>query len=174
LTRIGRLDISEAEYFDILKRKTAYLFSACCEVGAILGGASDAEREALRSYGMDLGIAFQLSDDILDLTATTRDLGKEAGSDLIEGKLTLPLIYLLEKRPELRPQLEKIMLDGEYTTISREDVKAELLKLGLIDAITTRAEEHVAAARKSLDVLSESEYCSSLEDVLSFVTNRNA
>lgn len=174
LTRIGRLDISEGEYFDILKRKTAYLFSACCEVGAILGGASDAEREALRSYGMDLGIAFQLSDDILDLTATTKDLGKEAGSDLIEGKLTLPLIYLLEKRPELLPQLEKIMLDGEYTTISREDVKAELLKLGLIDAITTRAEEHVAAARKSLDVLSESEYCSSLEDVLSFVTNRNA
>ncbi|MBK9530007.1 MAG: polyprenyl synthetase family protein [Acidobacteria bacterium] len=172
LTRIGRLDISESEYFDILKRKTAYLFSSCCEVGAILGGANEDERDALRAYGMDLGIAFQLSDDILDLTADSKDLGKAAGSDLLEGKLTLPLIYLLEKRPELKPKLEEIMFDGEYRTISREELKSELVSLGLIDSIKQRATSHAEAARKSLAVLGESEYRSSLEEVLSFVTDR--
>ena len=172
LTRIGRLDISESEYFDILKRKTAYLFSSCCEVGAILGGANDEERDALRAYGMDLGIAFQLSDDILDLTADSKDLGKAAGSDLLEGKLTLPLIYLLEKRPELTPKLEEIMFDGEYRTISREELKSELVSLGLIDSIKHRASSHAETARKSLAVLGDSEYRSSLEEVLSFVTDR--
>ncbi len=172
LTRIGRLDISENEYFDILKRKTAYLFSSCCEVGAILGGANAEEREALRAYGMDLGIAFQLSDDILDLTADSKDLGKAAGSDLLEGKLTLPLIYLLEKRPELTPQLEEIMFDGEYRTISREELKSGLVSLGIIDSIKQRATSHAEAARKSLAVLGDSEYRSSLEEVLSFVTDR--
>lgn len=174
LTRIGRLDISEAEYFDILRRKTAYLFSACCEIGAILGEAGPSHREALRSYGMDLGIAFQLSDDILDLTADSKDLGKAAGSDLLEGKLTLPLIYLLKAVPELAPKLEKIMFDGEYDAISREELKKQLVERGILDEIKVRASEHAAAARKSLDVLPESRYRSCLEDVLSFVTERNS
>jgi len=174
LTRIGRLDISENEYFDILRRKTAYLFSACCEVGAILGGAGISEREALRDYGMDLGIAFQLSDDILDLTADTKDLGKAAGSDVLEGKLTLPLIYLLERRPELAKNIEEIMFDGEYRAISREDLKSQLVDHGILDSIKHRASSHAEAARKSLDVLPQSEYRSCLEDVLSFVTDRTA
>lgn len=174
LTRIGRLDISEDEYFDILKRKTAFLFSACCEIGAILGGATRADQEALASYGMDLGVAFQLSDDILDLTGDSKDLGKAAGTDLLEGKLTLPLIYLLERKPELKPKLEQVMFDGTYEAISRESIKSELVALGSIDEIRSRAESHAAAARKSLDVLGESEYRSCLENVLSFVTERNA
>ena len=172
LTRIGRLDITEDEYFDILRRKTAYLFSACCEVGAILGGASGEEREALCAYGMDLGIAFQLSDDILDLTAHTKDLGKAAGSDLLEGKLTLALIYLIEKRPEIAKSIEEIMFDGEYRSISREELKSQLVDHGILDSIRHRASSHAEAARKSLDVLQDSEYRSCLEDVLSFVTDR--
>ncbi len=173
LTRIGRLDISEEEYFDILRRKTAYLFSACCEIGAIVGTATLKRREALRSYGMDLGVAFQLADDILDLTADSQDLGKAAGSDLLEGKLTLPLIYLLEKQPDLRPKLEKIMFDGQYEAISREELKSRLVDLGIVSEIKKRASAHAEAARKSLDVLAESEYRTSLEDVLTFVTERN-
>ena len=69
LTTIGSLAITEAEYFDVLKRKTAYLFSACCEVGAILAGASQADQKAMGEFGIDLGIAFQITDDILDLTS---------------------------------------------------------------------------------------------------------
>jgi octaprenyl-diphosphate synthase len=173
LTRIGRIDISETEYFDILRRKTAYLFSACCEVGAILGGASREQQAALAAYGMDLGIAFQLSDDILDLTGDSKKLGKTAGSDLLEGKLTLPLIYLLEKQPEIRSKLEKVMLDGNYEAVSRESLKGLLTENGILTEIKMRAIEHSASARKSLDVLPESEYRSCLEDVLSFVTERN-
>lgn len=174
LTRIGRLDISEAEYFDILERKTAFLFSACCEVGAILAGAGTAEQNALRDYGMHLGVAFQLSDDVLDLTSETETLGKAAGSDLLEGKLTLPLIYLLEKVPALEAKLEKIMFDGEYTEIRREDLRALLRDHGVIQVIKERADDYVDRARKSLDVLPESRYRSCLEDVLTFVTGRSS
>src|SRR5947207_733307 len=72
LTTLGRADISEEQYFDILLRKTAYLFSACCEIGAILGGADEREQQALRDYGLNLGAAFQLIDDLLDFTATAK------------------------------------------------------------------------------------------------------
>ena len=173
LTRIGRLDISESEYFDILRRKTAFLFSACCEVGAILGGADKASQDALRDYGMHLGIAFQLSDDILDLTAETESLGKSAGSDLLEGKLTLPLIYLLEREPALKSKLERVMFDGEYIAITRESLKTLLNQHGILQKIKQRADDYATCARKSLEVLPKSEYSSTLEDVLAFVIERN-
>ncbi len=172
LTRIGRLDITESEYFDILRRKTAFLFSACCEVGAILGGATREVQAGLRDFGMNLGIAFQLFDDVLDLTADTESLGKEAGSDLLEGKLTLPLIYLLEKEPSAKSRLEKVMFDGSYTAITREELRSMLDDHSIIAKIKERADDHSTRARKSLDVLSKSEYRSCLEGVLSFIAER--
>src|SRR6266480_1804849 len=96
LTLLGRTDITEEQYLDVLRRKTAFLFSACCEVGSLLGGATDRQRVALRDYGLHLGTAFQLIDDLLDFTGSDDRLGKPSGVDLLEGKLTLPLIYLLE------------------------------------------------------------------------------
>jgi octaprenyl-diphosphate synthase len=174
LTRIGRLDVSETEYFDILRRKTAYLFAACCEVGGILGGADADEQAALSDYGMHLGVAFQLSDDILDLTADTKSLGKTAGSDLLEGKLTFPLIFLLQKEPGLIPSIRKIMFDGEYAALSLSEIREKLIRHGILDEIRSRAEEYVEAARKSLEVLPQTEYRSTLDDVLTFVTERNA
>src|SRR5713101_1174965 len=84
LTLLGRTDISEEQYFDVIARKTAYLFSACCEIGSILGGANHQQRAALRDYGMNLGTAFQLIDDLLDFTANGQTLGKAAGVDLLE------------------------------------------------------------------------------------------
>src|SRR5688500_6336744 len=81
LTTLGRTDLTEQQYLDVIQRKTAYLFSACCEVGAILGGASDEEQKALADYGMNLGMAFQLTDDLLDFTSTDTTLGKNAGVD---------------------------------------------------------------------------------------------
>ena len=100
LTLLGDADVSEAQYFDVLKRKTAYLFSACCEIGAILGGASEKQQIALRDYGLNLGTAFQLIDDLLDFTSSEEALGKAAGADLLGGKVTLPLIYLRDAEPE--------------------------------------------------------------------------
>ena len=173
MTMIGSLSITKDDYFDILRRKTAYLFSACCEIGGILGGADQVQQIALRNYGMELGVAFQLSDDILDLTSEAEQLGKAAGTDLLEGKLTLPLISLLRKEPSLKPQLESVMLDGTYANLTREQIRAKLDEYGILDEIKSRAEDFIGRARKSLDVLPQSEYRSCLEDTLDFVTSRN-
>src|SRR5690242_9866084 len=109
LTLLGHAEVSEAQYFDVLKRKTAYLFSASCEIGAILGGASEKQQIALRDYGLNLGTAFQLIDDLLDFTSSEDTLGKASGADLLGGKVTLPLIFLLQRCPELRADIQTVI-----------------------------------------------------------------
>jgi octaprenyl-diphosphate synthase len=173
LTMLGRTDITENDYFDILKRKTAYLFSACCEIGAILGDADNKIVFALRDYGMNLGVAFQLVDDLLDFTSDETVLGKAAGSDLTEGKMTLPLILLRESAPKLADDLRKVMLDGNYDRYSRQDLIGHLEHAGAIDAARRRAYEFADAARKNLDVLPETEYRGALGDLPAFVIERN-
>src|SRR5256885_16008384 len=105
LTQLGRTDISEEQYFDVIARKTAYLFSACCEIGALIGGADRQTQNLLRDYGMNLGIAFQLIDDLLDFTGCEDVLGKPAGADLVEGKISLPVIFLIYREAEDRPPI---------------------------------------------------------------------
>src|SRR5947199_688594 len=114
LTLLGRTDISEEQYFDMIARKTAYLFSACCEIGSLLGGADPNTQRMLRDYGMNLGIAFQLVDDLLDATSSEDILGKPAGADLIEGKDSLPLIFLLPRKPEMRVAVQQVINDCNY------------------------------------------------------------
>src|SRR4026209_1141046 len=114
LTLLGRTDVSESDYLDVLERKTAYLFSACCEVGAIMGNANEVERLALSSFGLNLGTAFQLTDDLLDFTASDDALGKAAGGDLLAGKVTLPLIYLLESDVSAREKVDRVIAEGTY------------------------------------------------------------
>src|SRR5438874_2121914 len=97
LTKNGDAGISEDEHFDIMRRKTAYLFGGCAQIGGMLGNVSTEREEALREYGFNLGIAFQLVDDLLDYTGDARAVGKPIGSDLREGKVTLPLIHLLRQ-----------------------------------------------------------------------------
>src|ERR1700704_2565870 len=124
LTLLGRTDISESQYFDVIARKTAYLFSACCEIGSLLGGASETQRKALRDYGLNLGTAFQLIDDLLDFTGSGDTLGKAAGADLLEGKLTLPLIYLMQSDDSRRELVQKVIDDGNYSSIPRSQLIA--------------------------------------------------
>lgn len=92
LERIGKIAVSEADYMELIDRKTASLFSACAKLGAIVAGAGDADEAMLGEYAWNLGIAFQLIDDILDFTSREKILGKPVGNDLREGKITLPLI----------------------------------------------------------------------------------
>ncbi len=172
LTMIGNLDISEDDYFDILCRKTAYLFSACCEVGAILAGAELELQNAMRDYGLSLGIAFQIVDDLLDVTAEAGILGKAAGSDLIEGKLTLPLIDLLKHDPLLRSKFEAVMLDGRYERFTRDELKNMLLEHGTIELIHGRAKGFAERAKKNLEFLPQTEYRSALEDIPNYVIER--
>jgi octaprenyl-diphosphate synthase len=97
LTKNGDADISEDEHFEIIRRKTAYLFGGCAQIGGMLGKVPSEREQALREYGFNLGIAFQLVDDLLDYTGDAQAVGKPLGSDLREGKVTLPLIHLLKQ-----------------------------------------------------------------------------
>jgi octaprenyl-diphosphate synthase len=172
LTVLGRTDISEKDYFDILQRKTAYLFSACCEIGAILGKATKEQQIALRDYGMNLGIAFQLADDVLDFTAEEEVLGKASGADLLEGKLTLPLILLREKRPEIVKDLETIIQDGNYQNFSRERLLAMLNEENLLVETRERAYTYANKAKKNLEFLEISQYRKSLEEIPNVMIER--
>jgi len=173
LTTLGRTDISEAEYFDILQRKTAYLFSACCEIGAILGNASKERQAALKDYGMNLGTAFQLADDLLDFTAEEEVLGKASGADLLEGKLTLPLIELVKKEPSVKKDLEKIMHDGNYENVSRETLLEKLEISGLLEETRKKAYNFANLAIKNLELLAKTEYCLALEEIPGYMIERN-
>ena len=173
LTTLGNSLISETEYFDILQRKTAYLFSACCEIGAILGNAGAQKQQALKDYGMNLGTAFQLADDVLDFTADKEVLGKAAGADLIEGKLTLPLILLVEKDVSVRKDLEQVMFDGDYENVSRQSILERLEKHGTLEETRRRAYQFAEKAEKNLEVLSETEYRLTMEAIPGFMIERD-
>ena len=97
LTKTGVVDIAEEEHFEIIRRKTAFLFGVCAQIGGMLGGVTPERESALREYGFNLGVAFQLVDDLLDYTADQEALGKPIGGDLREGKVTLPIIFLLQR-----------------------------------------------------------------------------
>jgi octaprenyl-diphosphate synthase len=172
LTMLGKSDISEKEYFDILQRKTAFLFSACCEIGAIIGGASKEQQIAMRDYGMNLGTAFQLADDLLDFTADEEVLGKAAGADLLEGKLTLPLILLVQKNPSVKNDLEQIMNDGDYGKIPREVLLNHLKTHKTLAETRDRAYNYATSAKKNLEVLSDSKYRAALDDIPTLMIER--
>jgi octaprenyl-diphosphate synthase len=173
LTLLGRTNITEEEYLDILQRKTAYLFSACCEIGAILGGASSAGQEALRDYGMNLGTAFQLVDDLLDFTASDEVLGKPAGVDLLEGKLTLPLIYLLERDRTARDAVQTVMRDGNYQKVTRQSLLEKVEGTGALERARERAARYAETARNSLSALPSSNYSNALYSIPSYIIERD-
>jgi len=172
LNLLGRTDVSESQYLDVLQRKTAHLFSACCEVGAMLGGAGETQRRALADYGVNLGTAFQLVDDLLDFTATDDALGKASGVDLIAGKVTLPLIYLLEQDSSGRDMVETVIRDSNYGKVSRNDLLQAVRRVGGLEQARARADGFAEAARASLDALPDSEYCDALRSIPTYVLER--
>jgi octaprenyl-diphosphate synthase len=173
LTTLGRTDVSEQHYLDIIQRKTAFLFSACCEVGAILGGASEPEQLALANYGMNLGMAFQLTDDLLDFTSTDDTLGKHAGVDLLGGKVTLPLIYLVSSDAAAGELLQTVMSEGAYQTVARRELLDAVERIGALEQARARGDEYAAAAQNALDVLPKSEFSESLRAIPAYVLDRD-
>ena len=173
LTLLGHADISEGQYLDVLKRKTAYLFSASCEIGSILGGASEQQQMALREYGLNLGTAFQLVDDLLDFTSSDEALGKAAGADLLGGKVTLPLIYLMTADATLLPLVQRVLLDGSYETVSQEELRAALHRTGALEKACVLADQYAENARAALDDLPDSEYSESLRALPTYVLKRD-
>jgi octaprenyl-diphosphate synthase len=151
LTKAGDVSITEEEHFEIIRRKTAFLFSGCAEIGGLLGESTPAERRALREYGFNLGIAFQIVDDVLDYTADAEALGKPLGGDLREGKVTLPVILLLQRTDvETAGLVQKVVEDGEVTPEAWRRIRGLLAEHGAIDTAFERAVGYAERARSAL------------------------
>ena len=173
LTTLGDADVSEEHYLDVLRRKTAYLFSASCEIGSILGGASESQQSALRDYGLNLGTAFQLIDDLLDFTSTDDALGKAAGADLLGGKITLPLIYLLQVDRTARHIVDRVLHDRTYDSVSQRELLEAIDRTGSLERARTKAIEYAERARAALQDLPESRYSQALLAIPSYVVERD-
>jgi len=173
LTLLGHCDVTEEQYLDVLKRKTAYLFSASCEIGAILGGADDQQQIALREYGLNLGTAFQLIDDLLDFTADEAALGKAAGADLLGGKVTLPLIYLMQAEPSKRELVESVLRSGSYGDSGQQSLRTALENTGSLTRARESANQFAENACAALDNLSASDYSESLRALPTYVLDRD-
>jgi octaprenyl-diphosphate synthase len=174
LTKNGDADITEEEHFDIIRRKTAYLFGGCAQIGGMLGGVAPEREKALQEYGFNLGIAFQIVDDLLDFTGDLAALGKPVGADLREGKMTLPLIHLLQQGEEVG---EKIIRDIIASRTATEEQWSELLDLlnkhRSIDYAFRRAVEYAERAKKPLHAFPPSSERDALLALPDYVLSRD-
>jgi octaprenyl-diphosphate synthase len=153
LTKTGDVDISEEEHFEIIRRKTAFLFGGCAEIGGMLGGVTPERAAALREYGFSLGITFQLVDDLLDYTADAAALGKPIGGDLREGKVTLPIILLLRGGGEEADGLiRSIVNDRSVTPEQWRELLRLLAEHRATDLAYERAVEYAERAKSCLSV----------------------
>jgi octaprenyl-diphosphate synthase len=151
LTKNGDVHISEDEHFDIIRRKTAYLFSGSAQIGGMLGTATPEQLRALREYGFHLGIAFQLMDDLLDFTGDAAALGKPVGGDLREGKLTLPVIHLMQVGdPDARALVARIVEERSVTLEQWAELCRLLEQHGSLELAGDRAMEYGEKARDYL------------------------
>ena len=151
LTLNGNLDITEEQHLDISIRKTAFLFSACSQLGGILGAAGKKREELLRLYGLNVGLAFQLVDDVLDFTSTESTLGKPVGSDLKEGKLTLPLIYLMrDGEPQYREMVRKALHESEADAANRDEIFNLVREYRTADRVLEKARDYAQKAKDCL------------------------
>jgi octaprenyl-diphosphate synthase len=173
LTLIDNLRITEEQHLDIVRRKTGYLFSASCRIGGILRGANELEKRALEDYGLNLGVAFQLTDDLLDFTAEAEQLGKPVLSDLRDGKVTLPLIRLLARKPELEPLVREAMEEAPGQTRKARQALALLQDYGQLDNARSDAYAYVARAQDALALLPDNQYRRALMDIAQYVVDRD-
>jgi octaprenyl-diphosphate synthase len=173
LTKTGDVDISEDEHFDIIRRKTAYLFGGCAQIGGVLGGVTAEQELALREYGFALGMAFQLVDDLLDFTADQAVLGKPIGGDLREGKVTLPVIYLLQRAPEADPLVRRVVAERAVTAEDWREIRRFLVEHRAVDAAYERATEFAQGAKQHLDVFPPSPERDALLALPDFVLSRD-
>jgi octaprenyl-diphosphate synthase len=157
MEKLGKL-ISLQEHFDLIYRKTACLFSVCMRLGGILGGATPEQEEDLGQYGRDLGMAFQIVDDVLDLTASESVLGKPVASDLREGKVTMAVIHALERcTPAERQKIQTVLEDRAFNGVTHKQILGILNHYGSLEAATTRAAQYAESARKVICTFPDSE-----------------
>jgi octaprenyl-diphosphate synthase len=155
--RRSDIDIGETEHLEIIRRKTAFLFSGCGRVAGVLTKASPERVKALAEYGMNLGMAFQIVDDLLDFTASESVLGKPVASDLKEGKLTLPLIYLLEQGdPRARAMVQTVLAERDFRTVQRQEIISLVRQARTLERTRELAVTYARRAQAALQVFTRS------------------
>jgi octaprenyl-diphosphate synthase len=173
LAKARDFSTTAGEYDQVIRAKTATLFEAAAEVGAIAGGADAAGRRALSEYGLELGLAFQLVDDVLDYRGERGTLGKNTGDDLREGKMTLPVILALgDANPGEREIITRTLGNPEASDTALAQIVAILNRHGTLDRTIEAAQAHVVKARAALDGLPDSELRTLLADIAEFYVSR--
>lgn len=174
MEKLGKA-ISESEYNDLIYRKTACLFEVSMRLGACLSGADRTLEDAMGDYGRNLGMAFQVIDDVLDLTATEQVLGKPVASDLREGKATLAVIHALENGllPSERNKIGIVLNDRNFNYVSHEEILRILNRSESVAYATNKAYAYAAAAQAALASLPESDYKRALQWMPEFVVARD-
>jgi len=175
LTCLRKSTVSEEEYLELAYRKTACLFSACLRLGALLGGKNEEEEARLGLYGINLGLAFQLIDDVLDFTSSEEVLGKPIGNDVREGKMTLPLIYLLQRcTPEEARKVSRVLEEGGFQPAQFAEILDLIDHYGTLQATREKAQDFSDKARSFLEGYPNSPYKDALHSLPDFILERES
>lgn len=169
----GNTDALSDQYLSIITDKTAAFMSACCRLGVIVAGGSPEAMEALGAYGLNLGLAFQITDDLLDLIGDPEVTGKPVGGDIREGKITLPIILALEKAsPTDRARVEEIVHGDGASAEDIEFIRQMVHDADAVEGTRSIAAGYIKRAIENLSALPESDYRSSLEDLARLILRR--
>ena len=173
LMRKGDITLTEDEYLEVIRRKTAVLFEAACRTSAILADADDEDKNALTEYGYNLGIAFQMMDDLFDYTLDTAQFGKEVGADLKEGKMTLPVIYALSQANSTdREKMIKIIKDDNFSDEDFSVLVGMLKKYGGTDYTEKKAAAYIQTAKDALSIFKPSQSKEIMLDIADYILLR--
>jgi octaprenyl-diphosphate synthase len=174
LTKTGAVDLSEEEHFDIVRRKTALLFAGSAKIGGMLGSATREQQEALWDYGLNIGMAFQIVDDLLDFTGDQDALGKPVGGDLQEGKMTLPVIHLYATENErARALLRRVVGDRSVSVDDWREIRSLLAQARSLDYAQRTAASFVERAKKALQAFPPSDARDALLYLPDYVVSRD-
>lgn len=175
LSASGNIENGKDKYFEIIAAKTAELFAAAAQVGAVLADKTEEEVKSVRDYGFNLGIAFQIVDDLLDYFSNNKDIGKSIGNDLKEQKVTLPVIHAYEKaNSEEKLFWERCINEGKQSLSDIELAINYMKSHNIYDSVMDKALEYSDMAKKSLDIFEESEYKTALIDIADFSVSRTS
>ncbi|MBL8151175.1 MAG: polyprenyl synthetase family protein [Blastocatellia bacterium] len=173
LSQRRKIELTEGEYLDIVCRKTGFLISACCEIGAILASASQQKQKLMKEFGLKIGIAFQLADDLLDFTSTDEKLGKPAANDLCEGTLTLPLIYFCQQADEaVLKKICTVMNEGGFFSVDRQELLGYVESSGSLERARIELTRYAIEAQQLLSSFPDTVYKRALSSIASFIIAR--
>lgn len=168
----GNLDLAEADYLDIIRKKTASLFAASCQIGGLLGGASAEQEQSLLDYGHNLGMTFQIIDDLLDFCGDEKKMGKPILSDLAEGRITLPLIYTLNQDGHPNRQRLRDLLGKKPDLEGRQEILDIIRSNGALEYTYRKAEEYSVKSRETLARFPPSVHREALSQLSEYILKR--